>query len=68
MVGGIYVLEVLIAPPRAGSAVCAVGATGKSPEQSETSGVPGGAPAEGEWRAVQHKGAAVRVFTQQGPR
>eukprot|EP00969_Alexandrium_andersonii_P161245 7125618-Alexandrium_andersonii.AAC.1 len=38
----------------------AVGVTGKPPDQSETSGVPRGAPAEGEWRAVQRKDAAMR--------
>eukprot|EP00969_Alexandrium_andersonii_P225546 9960554-Alexandrium_andersonii.AAC.1 len=36
MVDGVYVLEMLIAPPRADSAGGAVGATGKSPKWSET--------------------------------
>eukprot|EP00969_Alexandrium_andersonii_P361950 15458678-Alexandrium_andersonii.AAC.1 len=58
----------LIAPPRSGSAAGAVGATGKSPEQSESSDVPRGAPADGARRAVQSKGAAVRGFARQGAR
>eukprot|EP00969_Alexandrium_andersonii_P205183 9066504-Alexandrium_andersonii.AAC.1 len=57
-----------IAPLRAGSAGGASGAAGEAPERPESSGVSGGAPADGERRAVQRKGAATRGFTRQGAR
>eukprot|EP00969_Alexandrium_andersonii_P372995 15482987-Alexandrium_andersonii.AAC.1 len=39
-VGGIYVLEMLIAPPRVGRAGGAGGVAGKPPQQPEPSDVP----------------------------
>eukprot|EP00969_Alexandrium_andersonii_P050212 2203464-Alexandrium_andersonii.AAC.1 len=56
----------LIAPPRADSAGGAVGVAGKPPEHSESSDVPRGVPAEGEWRAAQRKGSTMRGFARQG--
>eukprot|EP00969_Alexandrium_andersonii_P337537 14918599-Alexandrium_andersonii.AAC.2 len=55
-----------IAPPRADSAGGASGVTGRAPERSESSDVPGGAPADGERRAVRRKGATARGFARQG--
>eukprot|EP00969_Alexandrium_andersonii_P283775 12546369-Alexandrium_andersonii.AAC.1 len=62
-VGGIYVPEMLLAPPRAGAAVVA---SGQSSERSECSDGLGDTPLGGEWRTVARKGAAVRGFARQG--
>eukprot|EP00969_Alexandrium_andersonii_P313858 13865759-Alexandrium_andersonii.AAC.1 len=56
-VGGIYVLEMLIAAPRTDATSGAAGAPSNPSELSEGSGVIRGTPAGGEWRTVARKGA-----------
>eukprot|EP00969_Alexandrium_andersonii_P217142 9591434-Alexandrium_andersonii.AAC.1 len=57
----------LIASPRADSAGGASGVAGEAPGRPESSGVPGGALADGERRAAQRKDAAAWVSLGRGP-